>query len=67
MQDARISACLTDTVARRLQDYITEYRTNKARQDFLFQEKLFARKSRNMRWLKIIMPSLLMQTRILSC
>ncbi|WP_299992614.1 Wzz/FepE/Etk N-terminal domain-containing protein [uncultured Bacteroides sp.] len=44
MQDARISACLTDTVARRLQDYITEYRTNKARQDFLFQEKLFARK-----------------------
>ncbi|WP_297975550.1 Wzz/FepE/Etk N-terminal domain-containing protein [uncultured Bacteroides sp.] len=44
MQDARISACLTDTVARRLQDYITEYRTNKARQDFLFQEKLFTRK-----------------------
>ena len=40
MQDARISACLTDTVVRRLQDYITEYRTTKARQDFQFQEKL---------------------------
>jgi len=46
MQDARISACLTDTVVRRLQDYITEYRTNKARQDFLFQEKLFERKKK---------------------
>lgn len=44
MQDARISACLTDTVMRRLQDYITEYRTNKARQDFLFQQQLFERK-----------------------
>lgn len=46
MQDARISACLTDTVVRRLQDYITEYRTTKARQDFLFQEKLFERKKK---------------------
>ena len=44
MQDARISACLTDTVMRRLQNYITEYRTNKARQDFLFQQELFERK-----------------------
>lgn len=44
MQDARISACLTDTVVRRLQDYVTEYRTNKARQDYQFQRKLFARK-----------------------
>ena len=46
MQDARISACLTDTVVRRLQDYITEYRTTKARQDFQFQEKLFERKKK---------------------
>ena len=46
MQDARISACLTDTVVSRLQDYITEYRTTKARQDFLFQEKLFERKKK---------------------
>lgn len=46
MQDARISACLTDTVVRRLQDYVTEYRTNKARQDYLFQEKLFERKKK---------------------
>ena len=41
-----ISACLTDTVVRRLQDYITEYRTTKARQDFQFQEKLFERKKK---------------------
>lgn len=46
MQDARISACLTDPVVRRLQDYITEYRTTKARQDFQFQEKLFERKKK---------------------
>lgn len=46
MQDARISACLTDTVVHRLQDYITEYRTTKARQDFQFQEKLFERKKK---------------------
>lgn len=46
MQDARISACLTDTVVRRLQDYVTEYRTTKARQDFQFQERLFERKKK---------------------
>lgn len=46
MQDARISACLTDTVMRRLQNYITEYRTNKARQDFQFQQQLFERKKK---------------------
>lgn len=46
MQDARISACLTDTVMRRLQSYVTEYRTNKARQDFQFQQELFERKKK---------------------
>ena len=46
MQDARISACLTDTVMRRLQSYVTEYRTNKARQDFQFQQQLFERKKK---------------------
>ena len=46
MQDARISACLTDTVVSRLQYYIKEYRTTKARQDFQFQEKLFERKKK---------------------
>lgn len=46
MQDARISACLTDTVMSRLQDYITEYRTNKARKDFQFQQGLFERKKK---------------------
>ena len=46
MQDPRISACLTDTVVSRLQSYIIDYRTNKARQDFRFQEKLFERKKK---------------------
>lgn len=46
MQDARISACITDTVMRKLQDYVTEYRTNKARKDFQFQQKLFKRKKK---------------------
>lgn len=46
MQDPRISACLADTVVNRLQSYIIEYRTNKARKDFLFQQKLFERKKK---------------------
>jgi len=46
MQDARIAACLTDSVMYRLQSYITDYRTNKARQDFEFQKKLFERKKK---------------------
>ncbi len=46
MQDPRISACLTDTVVSRLQSYIIDYRTNKARKDFQFQEKLFERKKK---------------------
>lgn len=46
MQDARIAACLTDTVMNRLQKYITEYRTNKAKKDFEFQQGLFERKKK---------------------
>lgn len=41
MQDPLISATLTDTVMRNLQDYITEYRTNKARNDLEFTQRLF--------------------------
>ena len=41
MQDPLISASLTDTVMCRLQNYITEYRTNKARHDLAFTEKLY--------------------------
>ena len=46
MQDAHIAACLTDSVMYRLQNYVTDYRTNKARQDFEFQKKLFERKKK---------------------
>ncbi len=41
MQDPLISASLTDTVMRCLQNYITDYRTNKARHDLAFTEKLY--------------------------
>lgn len=41
MQDPLISAALTDTVMRCLQNYITDYRTNKARHDLAFAEKLY--------------------------
>lgn len=33
MQDAKVAALLADTVVARLQEYVTEYRTNKARKD----------------------------------
>lgn len=41
MQDPLISATMTDTVMAKLQDYITEYRTNKARHDLEFTQKLY--------------------------
>lgn len=47
MQDALISAALTDTVMHRLQNYITDYRTNKARHDLAFTEKLYKEAKEN--------------------
>lgn len=41
MQDPLISATVTDTVLVKLQKYITEYRTNKARHDLSYTEKLY--------------------------
>lgn len=41
MQDPLISAALTDTVMQNLQGYITEYRTNKAKRDLAYTEKLY--------------------------
>ena len=40
-QDPLISATMTDTVMQKLQNYITEYRTNKARHDLDFTQKLY--------------------------
>ncbi len=40
MQDPLVSATLADTVTARLQEYITDYRTNKARKDMEYVEKL---------------------------
>ncbi|HUN14138.1 MAG TPA: Wzz/FepE/Etk N-terminal domain-containing protein [Alistipes sp.] len=41
MQDPLISATLADTVMRNLQNYVTDYRTNKARLDLAFTQQLF--------------------------
>ena len=41
MQDPVISALLTDTVMNNLQQYITDYRTNKARNDLKYTQMLF--------------------------
>lgn len=40
MQDPVVSAILADTVVSRLREYVTEYRTNKARQDLEYAQKL---------------------------
>lgn len=40
MQDPMVSALVADTVTARLQEYITDYRTNKARKDMEYVEKL---------------------------
>lgn len=40
MQDPLVSAVLADTVMARLQEYVTDYRTNKARQDLDYITKL---------------------------
>ena len=41
MQDPLISASLTQIVVKKLQGYITNYRTQKAKQDLEFTEKVF--------------------------
>jgi LPS O-antigen subunit length determinant protein (WzzB/FepE family) len=41
MQDPLISANVTNIVLKNLQNYITDYRTNKARHDLEFAEKLY--------------------------
>lgn len=39
-QDPRVAAMMADTVKTRLQDFLTEYRTNKARHDLAYAEAL---------------------------
>lgn len=41
MQDPVVSAMVTDTVMKNLQTYVTNYRTNKAKQDLEYTEKLY--------------------------
>lgn len=41
-QDPLVCALIADTVSSRLQDFITEYRTKKARNDLEYAEKIYA-------------------------
>lgn len=41
MQDPLVSAAIMDSVLMKLQKYITNYRTQKAKHDLIFNEKLF--------------------------
>lgn len=41
-QDPQVAAIMADTLQRRLQAYITDYRTKKARNDVAYYEKLYA-------------------------
>lgn len=47
MQDPLIAATLTNEVMNKLQDYITEYRTNKARKDLEYTQKLYEESMEN--------------------
>lgn len=47
MQDPVVAAMLADTVMYNLQKYITEYRTNKARNDLKFTQQLFDEAKQN--------------------
>jgi uncharacterized protein involved in exopolysaccharide biosynthesis len=46
-QDPLISACMADSVKARLQLYITNYRTNKAKADVAYMEKLYKQAKEN--------------------
>lgn len=47
MQDPKISAMFADTLTTYLQSYVISYRTQKARQDLAFTEKLFIEAKRD--------------------
>lgn len=42
MQSAEISAQVADSVTSKIQQYVTDYRTNKARKDLEYTEKMYA-------------------------
>ena len=46
MQDAVVTATVADSVVRKLQDYITAYRTKKATEDCAYWEKLYKERQR---------------------
>ncbi len=49
MQNAEVSAQVADSVMSKIQQYVTEYRTNKARKDLEYTEKMYAEAEENYR------------------
>ena len=47
MQDPLVSATVADTVMHNLQTYVTDYRTNKARNDLEFTQQLYDESQRD--------------------
>ena len=41
LQNPKVAAVVADSVVRKLQEYIIDYRTTKAKEDCLYLEKLF--------------------------
>lgn len=61
-QDPLICATLTDTVQNRLQQFITDYRTSKARKDLEYYQELCSEAKANMKRLDRHMVAMLMPT-----
>lgn len=41
LQNPKVAAVLADSVVKKLQEYIIDYRTTKAKEDCIYLEKLF--------------------------
>lgn len=61
-QDPLICATLTDTVQNRLQQFITDYRTSKARKDLEYYQNSALKQKANMKGLDRHMVAMLMPT-----
>ena len=45
LQEPRVAAVVADSVVKKLQEYIIDYRTSKAKEDCIYLEKLLQRTS----------------------
>lgn len=66
LQDPIAAAIVADSAVHKLQEYITDYRTRKAKQDYDFQLSLCEQYKKNILKHSRNMPSSQMQTETLS-